>query len=199
MFSKTLIKLIDASIFPAVFLVASKILAIAFISKYFDTSYQIEGMKLVFNNAEDFITINSYSSLIMFFAVFAGLIWVVIKAHVFHDTHVKPTVSAQLLDMNLLHLVHKSDVIYSEAFVWLSYAWLTTLMIGVYSLFGLGYWWVFGISLVITILTTSAMAVDFERELKVEKRNENSNGNDFEISFSPKKLIRFSDLSKEVS
>lgn len=194
MFSKTLIKLIDSAIFPAVFIVAAKILSVAFLTHYFDASYQVEGLKLIFNSADDFVSINSYSSLIMFFAVFAGLIWVVIKAHVFHDTHIKPSLSAQLLDLNLLNIVHKTDVIFSEAFVWLSYAWLTTLIIGIYSLYGLGFWWVFAISAVVTILTTALMAMDFEREIY----RGNNHNNDLEISFEPKKLMKMSDVSKEV-
>ncbi|MDQ5981386.1 MAG: hypothetical protein QG570_133 [Patescibacteria group bacterium] len=199
MFSKALLKLIDSAIFPAIFIIAAKIIGITFLSSYFDTSYSVEGLSLVYTNAQDFIAVNSYSSLLMFSAVFAGLIWVVIKAHVFHDTHVKPGFAAQLLDMNMHSMVQGSRIIYSESFVWISYAWLCTLIFGVYSFYGLAYWWVFYLALGVSVIATAAIALDFEKEIKANiKPTFRYGGNDdLEISVGNKKLIKISEVSKE--
>ena len=201
MYSKTLIKLIDAAIFPAVVIVAAKILGIALLTKYFDASYQVEGLRLSFSNAEDFLSINSYSSLIMFGAVCSGLLWVVFKAHVLHDTHIKPALSARLLEMNMVHMIHKTDVIFSESFVWMSYAWLTTFIIGGYALYGLGFWSVFYIALGVTIFATGLLSVDIEREVKAHSGSKVNYGgeSDVEISIGNKKLLKITDLSKELN
>ncbi len=200
MYSKTLIKLIDSAIFPAVFIIAAKVIGIAILSKYFDASYQIEGMKLVFQDAQSFMVVNSYSSLIMFCAVVAGLVWVAFKAHVLHDTHVKPALSAKMLEMNMVHMIQKTDIIYSEVFVWLSYAWLVTLIMGGYALYGLGYWSVFYIALGVTVFVTAILSIDIEREIHAnskEKIDYNSSDNDVEISVGNKRLLKITELTKE--
>ena len=201
MFSKTLIKLIDSAIFPAVVIVTAKIVGVAFLSNYFQINYQVDGLGLKFYDTVDFLNVNSYSSLFMFCAVMGGLIWVVIKAHAFHDTHIKPSFSAKLLDMNLIQLVNKSDVIYSESFVWLSYAWLSTIIFGAYSLYVLSYVWVFALALCITIVATALLIIDVERELKAGNRTiiKYNGGEDMQISIGNQNLVSITDLSKELT
>lgn len=200
MYSKTLIKLIDAAIFPAVFIIAAKIIGIAILSKYFDATYQIDGMRLVFQNAEAFMSVNSYSSLIMYSAVIAGLGWVAFKAHVLHDTHVKPALSAKMLEMNMVSMIQKTDIIYTEVFIWLSYAWLVTLMMGGYALYGLGYWSVFYIALGVTVFVTALLSIDIEREIHAHSREKvdyHGNDIDVEISVGNKRLLKITELTKE--
>ncbi|PJA40600.1 hypothetical protein CO178_01960 [candidate division WWE3 bacterium CG_4_9_14_3_um_filter_34_6] len=170
MFAKTLVKLIDYAIFPAVLIVATKIAGIAFFSQYFDTAYQVEGARLVFNNVQDFISVNSYSSLFMFFAVIAGLLWVTIKARLFHDTHISPSFSAKLFGMNLNDLIHTTETIYSQSFIWLSYAWIISIVFGVQSYYGLAEWWIFYISLISAVLATALLVLDIETEFKKDEK-----------------------------
>jgi hypothetical protein len=193
MFSKTLINLIDFAIFPAILIVASKILSIVFLTRYFNAEYSVEGLKLVFNNAENFIAINSYSSLFMYAAVLGGLIWVLIKAHVFHDTHVTPTLSSQLVNMNMEELVDSTKTIYSQAFVWLSYSWLTTVVYGVQSYFGLSYWWVFIVSLVASVIATAMVVVDMEKEIQHDMAQE------LEMANPKLSVLTLKDVRKQIN
>ena len=169
MYAKTLLKLIDYAIFPAVLIAFAKVGSAVFFAQYFDFTYQTDGFRIVFDNAQAFISINSYSSLVMFFAVLAGLGWVIVKAHIFHDTHITPSFSAKLFSMNLNELIHTTETIYSQAFIWLSFAWLTTLVFGVHSYFGLSYWWVFFVSFFIAVLSTALLVLDIEKEIKSDK------------------------------
>jgi hypothetical protein len=192
MFSKTLINLIDYAIFPAFLIVTAKILGVVFLSRYFDAQYYVDGVKLVFTNSESFISINSYSSLFMFAAVLGGLIWVVIKAHVFHDTHVTPVLSTHIANLELDELVHSTKTIYSQSFIWLSYAWLTTILFGVQSFFGLSYWWIFFVSFGASIVSTALIVVDIERELK--KDQETIKGE----NFKPESVVTLREVRKEI-
>lgn len=169
MVSKTLVKLIDYSIFPAVLLVSAKVVGVAFLLKYFRVDYQLDGLRLTLTNVEDYIAVNSYSSLFMLVAVLAGLLWVVVKAHMFHDTHITPSFSARLFGMNLDELIHDTEVIYTQSFIWLSYAWISTLILGVHSLYGLSYWWVFYVALGVSILSTAFLVMDIEREINADR------------------------------
>ncbi len=173
MFSKTLIKLIDYAIFPAVLIVAAKIIGIVFLTHYFQADYAVDGVRLSFENFENFIAINSYSSYFMLASVLGGLIWVVVKAHVFHDTHVTPSLSAKLYNSNMQGLIHNSETIFSQAFIWLSYAWLLTIMFGVQSFYALSYWSVFWFSLIASVVATVLLVVDVEREVSPKKNTDN--------------------------
>lgn len=169
MYAKTLVKLVDYAIFPAVLVAFSKVGSAILFSNYFDFTYKTDGVRMVFESLEAFVAINSYSSLVMFFSVLAGLGWVVVKAHVFHDTHISPSFSARLFSMNLQDLIHTTETIYSQAFIWLSFAWLTTIIFGIYSYFGLSYLWVFFVSLAFSIIATALLIIDIEREIKSDK------------------------------
>lgn len=169
MYAKTLVKLIDYAIFPAVLIAFAKVGSAILFSQYFNFSYKTDGVRIVFESVEAFIAVNSYSSLVMFFAVLAGLGWVIVKANLFHDTHISPSFSARLFSMNLEDLIHTTETIYAQAFIWLSFAWLITIIFGVYSYFGLSYLWVFFLSLAFSILATALLIIDIEREIKSDK------------------------------
>ena len=187
MYAKTLVKLIDYAIFPAVLIAFAKIGSAILFSRYFDFSYKSDGVRIVFESAEAFIAVNSYSSLVMFFAVLSGLGWVIVKAHLFHDTHISPPFSAKLFSMNLQELIHTTETIYSQAFIWLSFAWLTTLVFGVYSYLGLSYNWIFFVSLIFSIIATALLVIDMEREIKSDKEM-------FDIPFEPtNRVVKFSE------
>lgn len=192
MFSKTLIKLIDYSIFPAFLIIAAKILGIIFFAKYFGSNFQVSGLKMIFDNPIDFIAINSYSSLIMFAAVIGGLVWVVVKAHVFHDTHITPMLSSRLFSMNMEDIIHTTEVLFSQAFVWLSYAWITTIIFGLHAYFELSYWWIFWGAFGISILATAALAVDMEREISADREKES-------LRISPsQKMLKLEQIAEEI-
>ena len=192
MFAKTLVKLIDYAIFPAVLIVATKVTSIVFLSKYFSAGYEVDGLRLVFNNLEDFISINSYSSLFMLAAILGGLIWVVIKAHIFHETHITPSLSSKLFSMNIDELISTTETIYSQAFIWLSYAWLTVIVLGIHAYYKLSYWWVFYVSLTAAVLATSLLVIDFEMELNEDKKITEDE------SDKPQRTVTLSEIREEI-
>lgn len=192
MFAKTLIKLIDYAIFPAFLLVAAKILGVVFLAKYFGVNYSLDGIRMVFNNSVEFAAVNSYSSLVMFIAIIAGLVWVIVKAHIFHDTHITPAFSAKLFSMNMDDLIHTTETIFSQAFIWLSYAWLATFIFGIHSYFGLSYWWLFWGALIVSVVSTGFLAMDIEREINADRKEIDDNGS------SSSRLVRFEELAEEI-
>jgi hypothetical protein len=165
MFSKTLIKLIDYSIFPAVLIVAAKVIGIVFFINYFGVEYKIDSMRLVLTRG-DYYAVSTYSSIFAFAAILSGLIWVTVKAHVFHDTHISPSFSAKLYSMNLQDMVHSTDVIYTQSFIWLSYAWLAACMFFVHASFGVSAWWIFYTAVFVCSVVTAFLVFDIEKEAK---------------------------------
>lgn len=193
MVSKTLIKLIDYAIFPAVLLVAAKVIGIVFLLNYFQLEYSVDQFRIVLENTPDFIAINTYSSLFVFGAVLSGLIWVTVKAHLFHDTHINPVLSSKLFSMRLEEVIHNNEVIYAQSFIWLSFAWLSTIMFGVHYVFGLSEGWLFYLSLGLSTIATALLAIDIEREVSHDKRKITNNDDDGIKA----KIISFQQLRKE--
>lgn len=192
MISKTLIKLIDYAIFPAVLLVAAKVISIVFLLNYFNLDYSIDSYQIVLSTTADFVSINTYSSLFVFLCVLAGLIWVTIKAHVFHDTHISPALSSKLFSMRLEEVIHNNEVIFAQSFIWLSFAWLTTILFGVQYFFYLSAGWLFYLSLGLSTLATALLAIDIEREVNSDISNVDGGDSPFNT-----KVISFQQLRKE--
>lgn len=191
MFAKTLIKLIDYAIFPAFLIVAAKIIGIVFLTNYFGINYSIDGMRMSFDNSVEFVAVNSYSSLILFLTVISGLVWVTVKAHIFHDTHISPAFSAKLFSMNMEDLIHTTETIFAQAFIWLSYAWIATIIFGIHSYYGFAYWWVFWMALTVTVFATGALALDIDREIDTDKRVVEDNP-------SSSRIMKFEELAEEI-
>lgn len=191
MFSKTLINLIDYSIFPAVLIVAAKIIGIVFFINYFGVEYKVDAMRLVLTKG-DYYSVSTYSSIFAFAAILSGLIWVTIKAHLFHETHISPSFSAKLYSMNLQNMVHSSEVVYTQSFIWLSYSWLAACMFFVHASFGISAWWVFYVAITICAITTVFLVVDIEKE---SNNGANDNYDDEELQGNDK-MVSFSRLKE---
>ncbi len=192
MFSKTLINLIDYSIFPAVLIVAAKVIGIVFFVNYFGVEYKVDSMRLVLTKG-DYYSVSTYSSIFAFAAILSGLIWVTIKAHLFHDTHISPSFSAKLYSMNLQDMVHSSEVVYTQSFIWLSYAWLATCMFFVHASFGVSAWWIFYVAISACAVITVLLVVDIEKESTGEL---DDRYDDDELQTNSNKMVSFSKLKE---
>jgi len=169
-YSKTLVRLIDEAILPAVLLVVAKIFGTVLVCRYFNLSWDFSSSGIVFFSSQDYLLANSYSSLIMFGFVVLGLVWVLIRSHVFVENHIP-------------------FVAYSKAFVWLSYAWLVTLILGLQALYGLSYWGVAGVAFLVSVIATGLLAVDIERDVVSPVEDRKDDG--------PETILDFTELRFE--
>ena len=122
-----------------------------------------------FYSPNAYVIVNSMSVFLMVVAVFFGMLFVIIKSYLFHDSHIKPSLTAKLFSMNLNSLIQNSLEIYSETAVWLSYIYVITLISGFMSMANLIYPWVFYICLRLAINSTVLMVMDIEKEIKLKK------------------------------
>lgn len=174
MLSKTLTKLVDEAILPAVILVAAKVLGVILVNSVLNLRWSLKGLSLVYYSNADYLAASSYSTLIMFGAILLFTLWVLLKSHLWHDSHVSPSTSAKLVDHNLISLIQSSFELYTQATVWLSYSLLTTLILGVMAASGLIFAWVFYVALVTSVLTSVLLILDVEREVVIKKESEDS-------------------------
>jgi hypothetical protein len=175
MFSRILVKLVDEAIIPAIALLAVRILAAILIANQLGIGFEIGASGFVYESASDFLIVNSYSTLSMICVLAVGLFYVLIKSHIFHDSHVEPHMSAKLFTLRLSNFVQTSFDVYSQGAIWLSYSYLLLLASGVMVYFGLLFPWVLWVSVVLTLISTYLLVVDVEKEVVFKRSSGDDN------------------------
>jgi len=172
MFSRRLIKLIDEAIFPALVLFMSRLISVILIARNLNADFEILTSGIVFADKNDYIEVNSYSILAMSGIVIIGLIIIVIKSLIFHDSHIKPSLTAKLFSLRADSLIQNSFHIYSKGAVWLSYLYLMLTVSAFMAFFNILYTWVFFLILTFTIVITVLFISDIDHEIKITKSHE---------------------------
>lgn len=170
MASKILLKLIEEAILPAVLIAAAKILSLVAIIYFFQVPWEFSATTfpaLTFTNPGNLIFVNSYSNMVVFASICVGFLWVLIRAHVFHDTHILPSLSIRLLSWDLTGLLTSSHEIFHKAVIWFGFLWLALLFLGLQVLFGVTYLWIFVAAIPVTIFLTWLLIEDIGRELEI--------------------------------
>ncbi|MFZ2663845.1 MAG: hypothetical protein WAX66_00570 [Patescibacteria group bacterium] len=171
MISKVLVKLIDKAILPAILLLATRIISVVLVSKYFNSEFELSRSGFVFGSIEEYVRVNSYSALVMVVMLVIGLLFVLIKSLVFHESHIKPNITSKLFSLKMYSLIQNSFDLYTQGAIWLSYAYLLLIVNGVMTLSGVMYKWVFFITLGVTVVSTVLFALDVDEEIKIEKED----------------------------
>lgn len=175
--SKSLIKLIDASLIPAATMICGKVIGLAIVNTIFDLEWGILtdpnnffSIKIVYATRADQITASSYSNLIMFLAVLFGFILILIRALYFSDTKISPQMVARLATRNLLNLVTDSFEIYYKATVWLALLWISLFAVLFNVLIGNSYGWTGVLSVTCAIIATIILLRDVAAEIELARK-----------------------------
>ncbi len=128
---KTLIKLIDAAIIPAVLIITAKILGVGFLSWVYQDQVALVKTgfggflpRVSYSSYQSYYNTNTWSNALMFLVVALGTAIVLIQAHLFHQSHIKPVLHKKLIKLRLARLVSSTVSLYHKAVVWLIYLWL---------------------------------------------------------------------------
>lgn len=163
--SKTLLKLIDRSLLPAVIIVSSKLISLVWFARVFGLEYDFTGSSLIFSNKDVFTKVNSYSSVVVLGVVFLGLTWVIVRSHFLHETHISPRMTLRLVSADLIGLIGASFDVYQQMVVWLSYGWLATLFLVFEAYIGTVFTWIPLVAFIMVSNATWLAVVDVEREI----------------------------------
>ncbi len=176
--SKLLVKLVDRAILPAIFLFASKVVGTFFVASYIGVD-SFNGL-VAFNGltASQYIFVNSYSTIFVFISILVGMCYLLFKAHVTHETHISPYISARIASMRLNNMVQTSFDLFSEAGVWLMYCWLLTLVSMTQVALGAMYLWVPVVAFIFSVISSILVIVDVEREFRDDNNQSSSSGNE---------------------
>lgn len=171
MASRILLKLIDEAILPAVLVIATKVISLAVLVYILDLPVSLQLTlpfpQLNFINQMQLALLNSWSNLAVLIMLTLGLLFILLRAWFLHDTHISPMMTLRLFAWDLQGLIAGSFEVYHQAVVWLSYLWLTLLVIFAHTLIGLNHTWVTLLAFFLTILMTAFFIWDVEREVAI--------------------------------
>src|SRR3990167_9739901 len=104
MVAKSLIKLIDEAILPALLLILAKGIGLFVTVLFFNLPFTLEYRSIFgllpsyrFATLQGYTTAENYSNLVMFAAVAAGAIIVILKAHFLPESPISPKLHAMVL------------------------------------------------------------------------------------------------------
>lgn len=174
MISTTLVRLIDESILPALVLIVTKLAGVLVVARFFNLPFEIATRgkllplpSVVFLDRADYIKANAYSNLIMFTVVALGFVFVLVRAHHFHQTHIHPHLSAKLKRLGLSSLIGETADIYHQALIWLLFTWFVLILMVLNSVAGLSYLAFTVIAFLVALNLTWFLVFDVEREIIV--------------------------------
>src|SRR3990167_4762902 len=176
MVAKSLIKLIDEAILPALLLILAKGVGLFATIVFFNLPFTLEYRSIFgllpsfrFATLQGYITAENYSNLAMFAAVAAGAIIVILKAHFLHESHIHPKLHARLISLNMERLVQSSYHLYHQATIWLIFLWLTFGFLTLSSIAKITYPQITIASFLISANLSWVFALDIEKEIELSR------------------------------
>lgn len=142
MLACTVSKLLDEAILPAVMIIAGKVIGLFLANSLNSLPYSLQSggsilpWTVVYNSPAEAATANTISNLFMYLVVLAGFSVVLFRAHYLHSSHIPPKLSGRLVRLKLENFIADTFEIYHQALVWLSFLWITTVIVFIYALGG---------------------------------------------------------------
>lgn len=174
MVAKSLVKLIDEAIIPALTLILAKMLGLFAATYFLNLQFEIKAKSFLailpsinYASVAAYTQAENYSNLVMFAAATLGTSAVLVRAHFFHETHIHPKLHARLVSLNLESLVSSTYHLYHQAAIWLTFLWLTTGFLITSTVLGVTYAQISIIAFIITANFSWVLAIDVEKEIEL--------------------------------
>lgn len=177
---RSLLKLIEYSILPAIVLVLSKVGGIYLAAALFNIQVDLSASSSAFMffesavAAKDIVVVSSYSDLFMFMGVALGMTIILVQALYLHDSHVSPKMINELAKRDLLSLIKSSFHLYHSGVIWLAFLWLAAIVILINAINGMTDIWALAVSVIFTISYSIIFLKDLFTEIELNKNGSNT-------------------------
>lgn len=174
--TSSIVKLLDEAIIPAIALIVGKMMGLFLASVIFKLNFTVvqSGVFKVlpavhFTDTSAYILAENYSNLAMLCVAALGSIFVIIRAHFFHQSHIHPYLQAKLARFNLEILIAPSYSLYHQAAIWLTYLWLVVGFLTASTIFGITFPQISVIAFIVAANFSWILALDIQREIEISK------------------------------
>lgn len=171
-------KLIDEAIVPAVVLILAKMLGLLLTSYFLNLPFDVQSRgflrilpSIKFLSLKDYITAENYSNLAMLIAACLGTLFVLVRLHFLHESHVEPKVQVRLAALNFEKIISSSYHLYHSAATWLIFLWLTVAFLIVSTILKVTYFPITAIAMVIAVNFSWMLALDIQKEIEISSGN----------------------------
>ncbi|MBI3341501.1 hypothetical protein HY024_00080 [Candidatus Curtissbacteria bacterium] len=174
--TKSIVKLLDEAIIPAIALIVGKMIGLFLASVFFKLNFTIEQggvLKFLpaihFNDVSGYILAENYSNLAMLCVAALGTIFVIVRAHFFNQSHIHPYVQTKLIHFNIESLIAPSYDLYHQAAIWLTYLWLVVGFLVASTIFGITFFQISAVAFIIAANFSWILALDVQREVEISR------------------------------
>lgn len=176
--AKSIIKLIDEALIPAVAIIVAKMAGLFLAASFLNLDFTVKNADILkvlpsvrFTSINEYTVAENFSNLAMFVVVAVGTLLVLIRAHFFHESHIHPKMQARLAALNLDSLVASSYHLYHQAVIWLIFLWLVTgfLLISTIVL-SITYPLISAVAFIVSANFSWIFAMDIEKEIEISRQ-----------------------------
>ena len=175
--SRSLLKLVDEAIIPALFVFGAKLIGLVVANFWYDLSWDVAGADssifplISYRSQEAFLQANTLSNAFVLAVIFVGFLWVLIRAHAFHGSHISPKLSVALVQKQLTGLVVHSWELYHQAVIWLAYLWLALILFTIQAIYGVSEWWLSIAGTLVALFFSWLLIMDVEKEIAIRREH----------------------------
>lgn len=177
MITKSITKLIDEAIIPALILIIAKMAGLYLSIYFFHLAFEVKAKSFLmflpainFANFSDYVKAENYSNLAMFLAVSVGTTLVLVRAHFLHETHIHPKLHSRLANLNLEGIIAPSYHLYHQATIWLIFLWLTVGFLIISTILGITYPQISIVAFLVAANFSALLALDVEKEIEIARQ-----------------------------
>lgn len=176
--SRSLLTLVDEAIIPALIIFGAKLIGLVAANYWYDLSWDVGERQstlfplIMYRSEEAFLQANTLSNIFVLSVIILGFVWVLIRAHAFHGSHISPKLSVSLVQKQLTGLVIHSWELYHQAVVWLAYLWLGLILFTIQAIYGVSEWWLSISGLIVALILSWLLIVDVEKEIDIRREHD---------------------------
>ena len=174
MFSKIILKLVDAAILPSLLVFGVKFASTVLFSLYWKIPLSIGLSGLNFQNFSDFYKVNLFSNIILFLFTFAALFLVLSRSYLFTEENLNPILGARLVNLGLESVTLPLWQGYTHTMVWLTLSFSVTLSLFTQALFDFSSFYLFALSGAFLVLGGFVFLLCLERDITDSFRKKHS-------------------------
>ena len=170
--SKLLKRILKISVWPAVLMIAGKLLGIIIANIAYKLDFfidnQIQGIfsiQLYYTDTATTLLVNSVSNLFLIIVLAVPTIYFIIKTSIYQSTLQNPRTIVKITKLNVLSWITKNDTSFLLIFVWCSFLLVASLVVIAQSIQGISYSWIGGLSAVLAIFSVWGTIKTYELEI----------------------------------
>jgi hypothetical protein len=170
--SRLLKRILKISVWPAVIMIAGKLLGIIAANIVYKLDFfidnQIEGIftiQLYYTDTSTMVLVNSVSNLFMIIFLAVPTIYFIIKTSIYQSTLQNPRTIVKITKFNILKWITKDDTSFLLIFIWCSFLLVASFVVIAQSIQGICYPWIGGISAVLAIFSIWGTIKTYEQEI----------------------------------